>query len=177
VAAAGLRKPDAAWGALVATGGFEALKIGFAQYVAHFGNYDATYGTIGFLVALLAFFYLGAQVMLIGAEVAESRMLVTTAGPPERYRETEALRSRIGSVFSGVRRRLGLSPGATALSLPPSAASPSGPQPIAPRDTPVETPGVQPAEAAERRGGGGSFLWGLLLGIAAGLTFRRHQGD
>ncbi|MFQ5382806.1 MAG: YihY/virulence factor BrkB family protein, partial [Dehalococcoidia bacterium] len=47
VASAGLRKADAAWGAVVATAGFEALKVGFAQYVAYFGNYDATYGTIG----------------------------------------------------------------------------------------------------------------------------------
>ena len=59
-------------GVIVAALLFEALKIGFAQYVASFGNYDATYGTLGFVIILLLFFNLSAQVMLVGAEVARA---------------------------------------------------------------------------------------------------------
>jgi membrane protein len=53
---------------------FEGLKVGFAYYVASFGNYDATYGALGFVVVLLLFFNLSAQVMLLGAEVARANV-------------------------------------------------------------------------------------------------------
>jgi hypothetical protein len=63
-------------GVIVAALLFEALKVGFAQYVASFGNYDATYGALGFVVILLLFFNLSAQVMLVGAEVARANVEV-----------------------------------------------------------------------------------------------------
>lgn len=67
---------------------FEALKISFAQYVASFGNYDATYGTLGFVVVLLLFFYLSAQVMLVGAEVARANVEVLAIEQRGRPMET-----------------------------------------------------------------------------------------
>ena len=109
VAAAGLRRSDAAVGALVAAVGFEVLKVGFAQYVAYFGRYDATYGTVGFVVALLAFLNLSAKVMLVGAEVAGARRLVERDPPGERRREVTALREKLG----GWRRRAGRRQGPT----------------------------------------------------------------
>lgn len=55
-------------GAVVASVGFEVLKVGFSWYVANFGNYNATYGTLGFIIALLFFINLSSQLMLFGAE-------------------------------------------------------------------------------------------------------------
>jgi membrane protein len=69
-------------GALIAAFAFEALKLGFAQYVAHFGNYDAVYGTLGFVIAFLFFAYLSAQIVLFGAEVTRSYIEVATGAAP-----------------------------------------------------------------------------------------------
>lgn len=43
--------------------------LGFSLYVSNFGNYGATYGSLGGLVVLLLYFLLSAAVLLFGAEV------------------------------------------------------------------------------------------------------------
>ncbi|MGZ3710072.1 MAG: YihY/virulence factor BrkB family protein, partial [Bdellovibrionota bacterium] len=43
--------------------------IGFRAYVAHFGNYNATYGSIGAVIVLMAWLYLAGYVMLVGSEI------------------------------------------------------------------------------------------------------------
>jgi membrane protein len=43
--------------------------LGFAFYVTHFGNFNATYGALGAAIVMLLFFYINAVVLLIGAEV------------------------------------------------------------------------------------------------------------
>jgi membrane protein len=73
---------DAIPGALLAAIGFEALKIGFAQYVAHFGNYDAVYGTLGFVIVFMFFAYLSAQIMLLGAELTKAYVEISTGAVP-----------------------------------------------------------------------------------------------
>ena len=57
-------------GALVGAGLFEVLKYGFAVYLRNFSNYDAVYGSLGAVVALLFFVYLSSCVLLLGAEMA-----------------------------------------------------------------------------------------------------------
>ncbi len=84
-------------GAMVATIAFELLKVGFAWYVASFGNYNATYGSLGFIIILLFFIYLSAQVMLLGAEVARATHEVRTGwpfGPGESQLETVTTKVR-----------------------------------------------------------------------------------
>lgn len=46
-----------------------AASMGFGLYVSNFGNYDATYGSIGAVIVLLLFFYISAAVLLFGAEM------------------------------------------------------------------------------------------------------------
>src|SRR5690554_536702 len=46
-----------------------AASIGFGIYVNNFGNYDATYGSIGAVIVLLLYFYISAAVLLFGAEM------------------------------------------------------------------------------------------------------------
>ena len=72
VAHVGYTPRDVLPGVIVAALLFEALKVGFAWYIASFGNYDATYGTLGFVIILLLFFNFSAQVMLVGAEIARA---------------------------------------------------------------------------------------------------------
>ena len=45
------------------------LTLGFGFYVANFGNYDATYGSLGAVIVLLTWMYLSAYVLLFGAEL------------------------------------------------------------------------------------------------------------
>ncbi|WP_313085406.1 YihY/virulence factor BrkB family protein [Pseudomonas sp.] len=46
-----------------------AASVGFGLYVQNFGNYDATYGSIGAVIVLLLYFYISAAVLLFGAEM------------------------------------------------------------------------------------------------------------
>ncbi len=69
-------------GAILAAVGFEALKIGFAQYATHFGNYDAVYGSLGFVIAFLALAYFAAQVVLLGGEFIRSYAEVSSGAVP-----------------------------------------------------------------------------------------------
>jgi len=58
-------------------------------YVAHFGSYDATYGSIGGVIVLMLWFYLSGLSLLVGAEI---NMLLWEAqagrgaGPPDSRR-------------------------------------------------------------------------------------------
>ena len=57
--------PGAVLGVLI----WIAASVGFSIYVANFGNYGATYGSLGGMVVLLLYFFLSAAVLLFGAEV------------------------------------------------------------------------------------------------------------
>lgn len=46
-----------------------ALSYGLRLYVTYFGNYNATYGSIGGVILLLLWLYLSSVVILLGAEV------------------------------------------------------------------------------------------------------------
>lgn len=67
-------RPHAKWvwlspGALIATMVWLAATSGFAFYVSNFGNYNATYGSLGAVVVLLTWLWLSAYVFLLGAEL------------------------------------------------------------------------------------------------------------
>jgi len=68
--------------------------LGFGAYVTHFGNYDATYGSLGAVVVLLTWLYLSAYVLLLGAELNSEleRQTAedTTDGPPRPIGERGA---------------------------------------------------------------------------------------
>lgn len=57
------------WGAGVATGLWLVGSILFSVYVANFGNYGKTYGSVGAIVILMMWFYLSAYAVLLGAEL------------------------------------------------------------------------------------------------------------
>jgi membrane protein len=56
-------------GSILATLLWILVSLGFKFYVAHFGSYNATYGTIGGVIVLMLWFYLSALAVLVGAEV------------------------------------------------------------------------------------------------------------
>ncbi len=100
-------------GAGVAVGLWVLASMGFRVYVAHFGHFGATYGSLGAVVVMILYFYVSALATLIGGEVnAALRMgapplplredelapasgsapLPTESAPPQEDREEEAPR-------------------------------------------------------------------------------------
>lgn len=64
--------PKWAWispGALTATVLWVVGSIAFTIYVAHFGNYNKTYGSLGAIIVLLTWMYVSSYAVLFGAEV------------------------------------------------------------------------------------------------------------
>ncbi len=57
------------WGSVGATLLWAGASAGFSYYVAQFGNYNETYGSMGAVIILLMWFYITAYIALIGAEV------------------------------------------------------------------------------------------------------------
>jgi membrane protein len=56
-------------GSVFATMLWVLISLGFKLYVAKFGSYNATYGTIGGIIVLLTWFYVSSLAILVGAEM------------------------------------------------------------------------------------------------------------
>jgi membrane protein len=59
-------------GALVATGLWTVLRVGFVYYATRVAKYDTIFGPIGTAVSLLVFLYFSSVVLLLGAEVSRA---------------------------------------------------------------------------------------------------------
>lgn len=57
------------WGAVVAAVLWLAASMLFSWYVSSFGSYNETYGSLGAVVVLLMWFFIGAYAVLIGGEI------------------------------------------------------------------------------------------------------------
>ena len=65
-------KQDWVWitpGSVLATLLWVIISLAFKFYVANFGSYNATYGTIGGIIVLLTWFYVSSLAVLVGAEL------------------------------------------------------------------------------------------------------------
>jgi membrane protein len=56
-------------GSVIATLTWMLGTWGFGQYVNHFGNYNATYGSLGGVIVLLTWFYISVFIFLMGGEI------------------------------------------------------------------------------------------------------------
>jgi len=70
----GPNRPDAPWrwvtpGSALATLLWVAASFGFGLYVSRFGNYNATYGSLGGVIVFLTWLYLSAYILLLGGEL------------------------------------------------------------------------------------------------------------
>jgi len=140
-------------GSIVATFLWLVISLGFKFYVANFGAYNATYGTIGGVIVLLLWFYVSALAVLIGAEVnAEIEHASPYGKDPGEKKIGE--RKKIGPLAerhwnerkrAGIQRPLwgGLNCGIDA-ELPPAQA----PQPMRARPSDWVLSGIVVAEAA-----------------------------
>jgi membrane protein len=67
-------RPGAPWvwvspGSAAATLLWLLASLGFGLYVSHFGNYNATYGSLGGVVVFLTWLYLSSYIVLMGGEM------------------------------------------------------------------------------------------------------------
>ncbi|TDR93244.1 YihY/virulence factor BrkB family protein [Enterovirga rhinocerotis] len=73
-------------GAIFATLGWMGVSMLFSWYVANFGSYNETYGSLGAVIGFMTWMWLSATVVLVGAEIsAETEHQTardTTDGPP-----------------------------------------------------------------------------------------------
>lgn len=79
-----------------------ALATGFGIYVANFGRYDAIYGSLGTVVALMVFIWLASMVALLAAAAAAAWEEVARARPPEPSDDGESLWRRIRGALAGL---------------------------------------------------------------------------
>ncbi|MGO1060871.1 YihY/virulence factor BrkB family protein [Planococcus sp. FY231025] len=56
-------------GAIFTTIGWLIISYGFSIYINNFGNFSATYGSIGGIIVLMLWLYLSAMLLLIGGQV------------------------------------------------------------------------------------------------------------
>ncbi|MDJ0387794.1 YihY/virulence factor BrkB family protein [Roseomonas sp. E05] len=76
------------WGGVFAAVAWALLSFGFSWYVSNFGDYDATYGSLGAVIGFMTWMWLSGIVVLFGAELnAEMEHQTardTTTGPEQR---------------------------------------------------------------------------------------------
>ncbi|MDF0725883.1 YihY/virulence factor BrkB family protein [Cytobacillus sp. S13-E01] len=56
-------------GAFFATFGWMFVSLAFSYYVSSFGNYTATYGSLGGIIVLMIWFYLSGMIIIVGGEI------------------------------------------------------------------------------------------------------------
>lgn len=56
-------------GAIVAAVGWQLSSLGFSYYVNHWGNFNATYGSLGGVIVLMTWFYISALLIIVGGEI------------------------------------------------------------------------------------------------------------
>ena len=78
-------------GSLVAIVAWAVASAAFAFYVANFGSYDKTYGTLGGLIALLVWFWISNLAILFGHQLnaERERSAEIEEGRPRAEREIQ----------------------------------------------------------------------------------------
>ena len=97
----GPNRPNAKWrwispGSIVATLLWILATVGFGFYVSNFGNYNATYGSLGAVIVFLTWLYLTAYIVVMGAELnseLEERVGQQKVADPEAVGEPRPARS------------------------------------------------------------------------------------
>lgn len=98
-------------GAAVAGMLWFAGSFGFTLYVANFGNYNQTFGSLGGVIILLTWLWLSAFIVLMGAlldaEIEAQTRIDSTIGPDRPMGERGAIKAdKTGAAFGEVRNNV-----------------------------------------------------------------------
>ncbi len=105
-----LRSPLDVWpGALLAAAMFQVLNLGFGVYLEHFASDNVVFGAIGGVAVFLFWVYVGANIMIFGAEVAAEypRVRAEPSEQPGMEGISEPLSKRAWGVAKGLFVRTG----------------------------------------------------------------------
>ena len=73
------------WGSAVAAVGWVLVSAGFSYYVANFGSYNKTYGSLGAVIGFMTWIWISSMVILLGAELnaelEQQTSVDSTVGP------------------------------------------------------------------------------------------------
>jgi membrane protein len=95
-------------GSVVALVLWLGMSYGLRLYVTHFGNYNATYGSIGGVILLMLWLYLTGLVLLLGAEInAEIEHAAARRGEPTAKLSGEVAPGEPAPVMAAKDRREG----------------------------------------------------------------------
>ncbi|MGA9582127.1 MAG: YihY/virulence factor BrkB family protein [Allosphingosinicella sp.] len=101
-------RPDAPWawvtpGSAAATLLWLAGSFGFGLYVSNFGNYNATYGSLGGVVVFLTWLYLSGYIVLMGGEMNSEleRQQAKAAGLPAHPASVAVAAEQTGAAAPG----------------------------------------------------------------------------
>jgi membrane protein len=85
-----VKQPKFRWltvGGAVALVVWAIASFGFGLYVANFGSYDKTYGSLGAIIAFIVWLYISNTALLLGvevnAEVQRGRLIQAGDGDPQ----------------------------------------------------------------------------------------------
>lgn len=70
-----LKFRDVIVGALTATVSWQIISFAFSSYVSNFGNFSATYGSLGGVIILMLWFFLTGLILVLGGELNASLYL------------------------------------------------------------------------------------------------------
>ncbi|WP_199800151.1 YihY/virulence factor BrkB family protein [Qipengyuania aquimaris] len=87
-------KPAPEWGAIwpgaiLFAATWIAATAAFAYYAANFGNYNATYGSLGAVIVLITWFYASGFFLLLGAELVAQRSQGKRSGSTESVSDSQ----------------------------------------------------------------------------------------
>ncbi len=95
----GARWQWVSWGSGFASVTWLVASLGFSYYVANFGNYNKTYGSLGAAVGFMTWIWISSMIVLLGGELnAELERQTdhdTTVGPPKPIGERGAFRADV----------------------------------------------------------------------------------
>lgn len=78
------------WGSGLASVLWLLVSLGFSYYVSNFGNYNATYGSLGAVVGFMTWIWISSTVILVGAQL-DAELVKTTVGKQRsRHSDDEA---------------------------------------------------------------------------------------
>lgn len=82
------------WGAAIATLAWVLASAGFSFYVANWGNYSATYGSLGTIITVMMWCFISGFCAMLGAEInaeiEHQTVRDTTKGPPDAMGDRDA---------------------------------------------------------------------------------------
>jgi len=98
------------WGTVFSTLAWALATAGFSLYLLNFANYNATYGTLGALIALMVWIWLSITILIVGAEINaelehQTGIDSTTGRPKPMGKRGAAMADTLGATSEDITKK------------------------------------------------------------------------